>query len=80
VDGNFTIRGVSNPEKLTLVVSRQEGHLTEIEGNMIFKRKKYKMNKGIPFVKIGDHVEVNFHLMVRHSGGPPLALSGRNSS
>jgi polyisoprenoid-binding protein YceI len=80
VDGNFTIRGVSNPEKLTLVVFRQEGHLTEIEGNMILKRKKYKMNKGIPFVKIGDHVEVNFHLMVRHSGGPPLALSGRNSS
>jgi len=80
VDGNFTIRGVSNPEKLTLVVSRKEGHLAEIEGKMIFNRKNYGMNKGIPFVKIGDHVEVNFHLMVRHSGGPPLALSGRNSS
>ena len=80
VDGNFTMRGVSNPEKLTLVVSRKEGHLAEIEGKMIFNRKNYGMNKGIPFVKIGDHVEVNFHLMVRHSGGPPLALSGRNSS
>jgi hypothetical protein len=80
VDGNFTIRGVSNPEKLTLVVSRKEGHLAAIEGKMIFNRKNYGMNKGIPFVKIGDHVEVNFHLIVRHSGGPPLALSGRNSS
>jgi polyisoprenoid-binding protein YceI len=80
VDGNFTIRGVSNPEKLTLVVSRKEGHLAEIEGKMIFDRKNYGMNKGIPFVKIGDHVEVDFHLMVKHSGGPPLALSGRNSS
>ena len=79
VDGNFTIRGVSNPEKLTLIVSRKEGHLAEIEGKMIFNRKNYGMNKGIPFVKIGDHVEVNFHLMVRHSSGPPLALSGRNS-
>jgi polyisoprenoid-binding protein YceI len=72
VDGNFTLRGVSNPEKLTLVVSRKEGHLAEIEGKMIFNRKNYGMDKGIPFVKIGDHVEVNFHLMVRHSGGPPL--------
>jgi polyisoprenoid-binding protein YceI len=80
VDGNFTIRGVSNPEKLTLVVSRKEGHLAEIEGKMIFNRKNYGMNKGIPLVKIGDHVEVDFHLMVRHSGGPSLALSGRNSS
>jgi polyisoprenoid-binding protein YceI len=80
VDGNFTLRGVSNPEKLTLVVSRKEGHLAEIEGKMIFNRKNYGMDKGIPFVKIGDHVEVNFHLMVRHSGGPPLALAGRNSS
>jgi polyisoprenoid-binding protein YceI len=80
VDGNFTLRGVSNPEKLTLVVSRKEGHLAEIEGKMIFNRKNYGMDKGIPFVKIGDHVEVNFHLMVRHSGGPPLALTGRNSS
>ncbi len=80
VDGNFTIRGVSNPEELTLMVSQKEGHLAEIEGKMIFNRKNYGMNKGIPFVKIGDHVEVNFHLMVRHSGGPPLALSGRNSS
>jgi polyisoprenoid-binding protein YceI len=80
VDGNFTLRGVSNPEKLTLVVSRKEGHLAEIEGKMIFNRKNYGMDKGIPFVKIGDHVEVDFHLMVKHSGGPPLALTGRNSS
>lgn len=80
VDGNFMIRGVSNPEKLTLVVFRKQGHLEEIEGKMTFNRKNYGMNKGIAFVKIGDHVDVNFHLMVKHVGGPPLALSQRNSS
>jgi hypothetical protein len=53
------------------VVSRKERQLAEIEGNMIFNRKNYGMNKGIPFVKIGDHVEVDFHLIVRHFGGPP---------
>jgi polyisoprenoid-binding protein YceI len=74
VDGDFTIRGAANPEKLTLIVSHKEGHLEEIEGKMIFNRKSYGMNKGIPFVKIGDHVEVNFHLGVKHTGGPPLIL------
>ena len=27
----------------------------------------------IPFIKIGDHVDVNFHLKWKHIGGPPLA-------
>jgi polyisoprenoid-binding protein YceI len=74
VDGNFTIRGVSNPEKLTLTVSKKGGGLGEIRGAMIFNRKDYGMNKGIPFIKIADHVDVNFHLEAKHFGGPPLML------
>ena len=30
-------------------------------------------HKGIPFIKIADHVDVNFHLNWKHVGGPPLA-------
>ena len=74
VDGDLTIRGVSNPEKLTLIVSHKESHLGDIHGKMIFDRKKYGMNKGIPFVTIADHVEMNFHLKTKHAGGPQLAL------
>lgn len=74
VDGDFTIRGVSKPEKLTLLVSHKEGHLGEIEGKMTFNRKDYGMNKGIPFVKIGDHVDVTFNLKVKHAGGPQVDL------
>jgi polyisoprenoid-binding protein YceI len=40
VDGDLMIRGVSNPEKLTLIVSHKQGHLGEIHGKMIFDRKK----------------------------------------
>jgi polyisoprenoid-binding protein YceI len=72
VDGDFTIRGVSNPEKLTLVVSRSGTSSGEIKGTMVFNRKDYGMNKGIPFIKIADHVDVSFHLKAKRVSGPPL--------
>jgi polyisoprenoid-binding protein YceI len=72
VDGDFTIRGVSNPEKLKLIVSGKGTGSGEIKGNMIFNRKDYGMNKGIPFIKIADHVEVDFHLRGKQVSGPPL--------
>jgi polyisoprenoid-binding protein YceI len=75
VDGDFTIRGVSNPEKLTLTVSGKGTGSGEVKGKMVFNRKDYGMNKGIPFIKIADHVEVNFHLKGKRVGGPPLDLS-----
>ena len=74
VDGNFTIRGVSNPEKLTLTVSGKGTGSGEISGAMVFNRKDYGMNSGIPFIKIADHVDVNFHLRGKRVSGPPLAL------
>jgi polyisoprenoid-binding protein YceI len=73
VDGDFTIRGVSNPEKLKLIVSGKGTGSGEIKGSMVFNRKDYGMNKGIPFVKIADHVDVNIHLNWKHVEGPPLA-------
>jgi len=73
VDGVFTIRGVSNPEKLTLTVSGKGVGSGDIHGAMVFNRKDYGMNKGIPFISIADHVDVNFHLKWKHVGGPPLA-------
>jgi polyisoprenoid-binding protein YceI len=73
VDGDFTIRGISNPEKLTLTVSGKGTGSGEIHGAMVFNRKDYGMNKGIPFIKIADHVDVSFHLKWKHVGGPPLA-------
>jgi polyisoprenoid-binding protein YceI len=73
VDGDFTIRGVSNPEKLTLTVSGKGTGAGEIKGKMVFNRKDYGMNKGIPFIKIADHVDVTFHLKEKRVSGPPLA-------
>jgi polyisoprenoid-binding protein YceI len=74
VDGDFTIRGVSNPEKLTLTISGRGTGSGEIKGAMVFNRKDYGMNSGIPFIKIADHVDVNFHLKGKRVSGPPLAF------
>ena len=75
VDGDFTIRGVANPEKLTLTVSHKGAGSGDIKGKMVFNRKDYGMNKGIPFIKIADHVDVTFHLKGKRVSGPPLALN-----
>lgn len=80
VDGDFTIRGVSNPEKLTLVVSGKGTGEGEIKGMMAFNRKDYGMNKGIPFIKIADHVDVSFHLIGKRVSGPPLEGKNTNQS
>jgi hypothetical protein len=70
---DFTVRGVTNPEKLTVTVSGKDTGSVKVEGAMVFNRNDYGMNKGIPFIKIADHVDVSFHLLWRHVGGPPLA-------
>jgi polyisoprenoid-binding protein YceI len=72
VQGAFTIRGVSKPETLHLTLSGKGTGEGSIQGTMAFDRKDYGMNKGIPFVKIGDRVEVSVALKAHKVSGPPL--------
>ncbi len=74
VQGNFTIRGASKPETLTLTVSGQGTGTGEIKGTMAFNRKDYGMTKGIPFVKIADTVEVTVDLIGKRVSGPALVF------
>ena len=74
VDGNFTIRGVTKPEKLTLAVSGQGTGSGVINGTMAFDRKDYGMNSGIPFIRIADRVEVTVSLTGSRVSGPPLVF------
>jgi polyisoprenoid-binding protein YceI len=75
LDGNFTIRGVTKPETLTLTVSGEKGSgAGEIKGTMAFDRKDYGMNSGIPFIKIADRVEVTVDLHAKRTGGPALVF------
>jgi polyisoprenoid-binding protein YceI len=74
VDGNFTIRGVSKPEKLTLTITGKGTGSGTVKGTMAFDRKNYGMNSGIPFIKIADRVEVSIDLKAKRVSGPPVNL------
>jgi polyisoprenoid-binding protein YceI len=74
LDGNFTIRGVTKPEKLTLTVSGRGTGSGTIRGTMAFDRKDYGMNSGIPFIRIADRVEVTVDLKGKRVGGPPVVF------
>jgi polyisoprenoid-binding protein YceI len=74
VQGAFTIRGVSKPETLNLVVSGKGTGTGTIKGTMAFDRKEFGMNSGIPFIKIADRVEVTVDLSGKRVSGPPLVF------
>jgi polyisoprenoid-binding protein YceI len=74
VDGDFTIRGVTKPETLTLAVSGAGTGSGEIKGTMAFDRKDYGMTKGIPFVTIADRIEVTVDLIAKRVSGPALVF------
>jgi polyisoprenoid-binding protein YceI len=74
VDGDFTIRGVTKAEKLTLTLSGRGTNSGEIKRTMAFDRKDYGMNKGIPFVTIANRVEVNVVLKGKRVSGLRVVL------
>jgi polyisoprenoid-binding protein YceI len=71
-DGDFTIRGVTKPEKLTFTVTGKGAGTGTITGTMAFDRKEFGMNSGIPFIKIADRVEVSVDLHGKRVSGPPV--------
>ncbi|MBB6145058.1 polyisoprenoid-binding protein YceI [Silvibacterium bohemicum] len=75
VDGDFTIRGVTKPEKLELIVSGYGTGTGEIKGTMAFDRKDYGINGSIPFIKIADRVEVIVNLEAKRMSGSAPKLN-----
>ena len=71
IEGNFTIRGVTKTEKLTLTSDSKGTPTGTLEGTMAFDRKHYGMTSGIPFIKIANRVEVNVSLKWKRISGPP---------
>src|SRR5258706_1018702 len=74
VDGDFTIRGVTKHERLTLTVSGKGTESGTIAGIMAFDRKGHGMNRGIPFMKNTDLCASGVHPKLHRASGPSLAL------
>jgi len=75
MDGNFTMRGVTKPEKLTLTVSGAGRGTGDIKGTMSFNRKDYGVNGEIPLIHIADQVDVSVDLKVKRTSGPALTFA-----
>ena len=73
-DGNFTIRGVTKQERLTLTLPRERTGVDTVNGTMAFDRKQFGMNSGIPFIKIADRVEVTVNLKAKRVSGARVNL------
>jgi len=71
LEGDFTIRGVTKKEKLTLTDIGKGSSSGTIEGTMAFDRKDYGVSGSIPFIKIANRVEVNVKLKWKRVSGPP---------
>ncbi len=69
VDGDFTIRGLTNPESLTVTYSPDHPDEGRIRGQMVFDRRQYGMTHGIPLIKIADRVEVGVDLKIHRTSG-----------
>jgi polyisoprenoid-binding protein YceI len=74
LEGDFTIRGVTRKERLSLKDIGKGTGAGTIVGTMAFDRKEYGMNSNIPFIKIANRVEVNVDLRWKHVSGPALVF------
>ena len=72
--GDFTIRGVTKQEKLSLTAAATGAGTGKIKGTMAFDRKDYGMDSGIPFIRIANRVEVTVNLTAKRVSGPPLVF------
>src|SRR5229473_970604 len=73
LEGDFTIRGVTKTEKLTLKDNGKGSTSGNIEGHSDVDSKDYGMNRNIPFIKIANRIEVNVSLKWKLvSGAPPV--------
>jgi polyisoprenoid-binding protein YceI len=70
VDGDFTIRGFTKEESLTVTYSPDQPDEGRIRGQLVFDRKQYGMTHGIPLVHIADRVEVNVDMKIHRTSGP----------
>ena len=67
--GSFTMRGVSKPATLKLVIADQGGGSGNVQGVVPFNLKDYGMTSGR---KIDERGEVDLNLKAKQMSGPEL--------
>jgi polyisoprenoid-binding protein YceI len=62
MDGELTIRGITQKVPVSVMVLRQDDGHEWIDGSFSFNRRDFEMTHNLPFDKIANIVVVQFHL------------------
>jgi polyisoprenoid-binding protein YceI len=62
MDGELTIRGITQPVEVSITLLRQDDGHEWIDGSFSFNRRDFGMTHNLPFDKIANTVLVQFHL------------------
>ena len=58
--GELTLRGITQPVSVAIVLRPEEEGHQRIDGQFSFNRREFGMVHNVPFNKVGNTVEVNF--------------------
>jgi polyisoprenoid-binding protein YceI len=67
MEGELTLRGITQPVSVAIVVRPKEEAHQRIDGQFSFNRREFGMVHNVPFNKVANTVEVNFQLEVQNT-------------
>jgi polyisoprenoid-binding protein YceI len=70
MDGELTIRGITQPVPVSITLLRQDDGHEWIDGSFSFNRRDFGMTHNLPFDKIANTVLVQFHLDTVNGSAP----------
>src|SRR5579863_5425814 len=62
MEGELTIRGITQPVPVSITLLRQDDGHEWVDGSFSFNRRDFEMTHNLPFDKIANTVLVQFHL------------------
>ena len=67
MEGELTLRGITQPVTVAIIVRPKEAGHQRIDGRFSFNRREFGMVHNVPFNKVSNTVEVNFQLEVQNT-------------
>jgi polyisoprenoid-binding protein YceI len=73
MEGNMTMRGITKPVTVMIVEHPVANGHQMIDGEIQFNRREFGMTHNVPFNKLANEVEVEFHLNLVSGSTPAVA-------
>jgi polyisoprenoid-binding protein YceI len=67
MEAGLTMRGITKPVSVNIILHSQENGLQRIEGDFSFDRREFGMTHNVLFDKIANTVLVRFHLDIKNA-------------